>query len=40
MGHVLNLIVKAFLFTNDSEEQLMELYNKEDESGKELDDKH
>jgi hypothetical protein len=39
MGHILNLIVKAFLFTNDSEEQLMESYDKEDESGEELDNK-
>jgi hypothetical protein len=39
MGHILNLIVNAFLFTNGSEEQLMELYDKEDESGEELDDK-
>ena len=36
MGHVLNFIVKAFLFSNDSEEQLMESYDREDESGEEL----
>jgi hypothetical protein len=39
MGHVLNLIVKAFLFTNDSEEQMMESYDREDASGEELDNK-
>jgi hypothetical protein len=39
MGHILNLIIKAFLFTNDSEEQLMESYDREDELGEELDDK-
>jgi hypothetical protein len=39
MGHILNLVVQAFLFTNNSEEQLMELYDKEDESGEELDSK-
>lgn len=39
MGHILNLIVQAFLFTNDSEERQMESYDKEDELGEELDDK-
>lgn len=37
MGHVLNLVVKAFLFTDDSEEQMMESYDREDGSGQPLD---
>ena len=40
IGHILNLVVQAFLFTNNSEEQLIELYDKEDESGEELDNKN
>ena len=39
MGYILNLITKAFLFTNNSEEQLIELYNREDKLGEELDNK-
>jgi hypothetical protein len=39
MGHVFNLIVKAFLFANENEEQMMESYDREDESGEEPDDK-
>jgi hypothetical protein len=40
IGHILNLIVKAFLFANEGEEQLMESYDKEDElGGEEPDDK-
>jgi hypothetical protein len=40
MGHILNLVVQAFLFTDNSKEQLMELYDKEDKSGEELDSKN
>ena len=39
MGHILNLIVQAFLFVKDDEEQMMESYDKEDESGEEIDEK-
>ena len=39
IGHILNLIVKAFLFADDSEEQLMESYDREDGLGEEPDDK-
>jgi hypothetical protein len=39
MGHIINLVVQAFLFTNDQEEQVMDSYDKEDESGEELDEK-
>ena len=39
MGHVLNLIIKAFLFADEREEQVMESYDREDESGEEPDDK-
>ncbi len=39
MGHVFNLIVKAFLFVDEHEEQLMEAYDRGDESGEEPDDK-
>jgi len=40
IGYILNLVVQAFLFTNNSEEQLIELYDKEDESREELDSKN
>jgi hypothetical protein len=39
MGHILNLIVQAFLFLNDSQEQEMESYDQEDRSAEELDEK-
>ena len=40
MGHILNLIIKAFLFTDEREEQVIELYDREDKSEEEQDDKY
>jgi hypothetical protein len=39
MGHILNLVVQAFLFTNDEQEQEMESYDQEERMGEELDEK-
>ena len=36
-GHVINLIVQAFLFGSKKDEKLMDLYNKEDEKLEEED---
>ena len=37
-GHIINLIVQAFLFNSKKDEKLMDLYNKEDEKLEEEDD--
>ena len=39
MGHILNLVVQAFLFVNDEEEEEIGSYDEEDRSGEELDEK-
>src|SRR5205085_1824475 len=39
MGHILNLIVQAFLFTNDMQEEEMEIYDQEERLGEGLDEK-
>ena len=39
IGHILNFIVKAFLFTNNSKEQLIESYDREDKLEEKLDNK-
>ncbi len=38
-GHILNLIVQAYLSNNDQDEEEMDSYDKEDELGRNLDEK-
>jgi hypothetical protein len=38
-GHILNLVVQAFLFKNNKEEQLLESYDRDDEEITDLDEK-